>query len=258
MHKGFGLVIFIVVVVILSTAVGGGFILGRMSVSPTNSAITQALFNQNQVSSPAQTAFAKRSYDPKQEIYPGHPLPAELINAPENTLVGFNCDGPYMQNANGQYFWAVQLENETYLKPLAADLSTDVTAANTYLKKIGYKQPAAYLTYCVTENNARYLLAGQPLPGGGAGSDTYIFDLAGGIGGATGGVIKSEPWPYFGCSSILQISQEAMYLFCSAGDGGFSAQAVYKKALLSGEVTPLIKCTSTAKADSENSEISCK
>lgn len=258
MQKGVGLIIFIAVVVILSLAVGGGFLLGRMSTSSSTPSITQALFNQNQTTSAGQTTYSKRSYDPKQEIYPGYPLPAELMNTPENALVGFNCDGPYMQNADGQYFWSVQLENETYLKPLAADLSIDVTAANTYLKKIGYKQPAAYLTYCVTENNARYLLAGQPLSGGGAGSDIYIFDLAGGIGGATGGVIKSEPWPYFGCSSILQISQDAMYLFCSAGDGGFSAQAVYKKALSSGEVTPLIKCTNTAKADSETSETSCK
>ena len=237
MQKGFGLIVFIGVICILLLAAGGGFWLGRNSVilSPVSN-----IANQDPQSSIAPTKFTKRTFDPKREIYPGYSLPGEITNIAEKELVGFNCDGPYTSTSDGLYLWSLQLDGETYLKG------------------VGYQQPAAYITYCLTETGGKYLLVGQPMPGGGAGSDTYIMDLNHGIGGPLGGLVKSEPWPYFGCSSILQITSDAMYVFCSAGDGGFSGQAVYKKKLSTGEVTPLIRCTNTAQPDSEQSIISCQ
>jgi hypothetical protein len=150
------------------------------------------------------------------------------------------------------------LDGEQYLKPISSDLSQVVVDINNYLHGVGYQEFAAYMTYCVTETGQKYLLAGQPVPGGGVGSDTYIFDLAKGIAAFSGEVIKSEAWPYFGCSSILQISSESMYVFCSAGDGGFSAQAIYKKNLTSGEVTPVIKCTDQVGEDLPSSKTTCQ
>lgn len=256
MQKGFGLVIFIIVITLLLLVGGGGFWLGRMSSTSNSSVITPALLNQNQ--SPQQTTFAKRSYDPVKELYPGHPLPQELIAISDDKLIGFNCDGPYMQRSDGQYLWSLELDGENYLKPLSPDVSTQIVNVNNYLRTVGYKQSAAYLTYCVTEAGTPYLLAGQPMPGGGAGSDVYIMDLNHGVAGPLGGVIKSEPWLYFGCSGIMQISQEAVYVFCSAGDGGFSAQAVYKKSLSSPEVVPVIKCRDLLSEDMQTSQVTCE
>lgn len=255
MQKGFGLIVFIGVICILLLVAGGGFWLGRKSI------ILYPVSNitpQDPQSSVAPTKFTKRTFDPKREMYPGYSLPGEITNIAEKELVGFNCDGPYRSTSDGLYLWSLQLDGETYLKPFPSDLTTEVYNLNTYLKRVGYQQPAAYITYCLTETGGKYLLVGQPMPGGGAGSDTYIMDLNHGIGGPLSGLVKSEPWPYFGCSSILQITSDAMYVFCSAGDGGFSGQAVYKKKLSTGEVTPLIRCTNTAQPDSEQSIISCQ
>jgi hypothetical protein len=258
MQKGFGILVLIVVIAGLLLVGGAGFWLGRLSTESFDSGISSVLFNQNQASSSVQTSFIKRSYDPKQEIYPGYSLPAELVNAPEHTLTGFNCDGPYMQNSDGQYFWQVQFDGEVYLKPLSSELYTEMIKVNDYLRGVGTKEPAAYITYCVTETDKKYLLAGQPMLVGGGGSDTYIFDLTSGIGNASSGKITSEPWPYFGCSNILQISQESMYVFCSAGDGGFSGQAIYKKSLISGEISPAIKCINQFTEDLQSSKTSCE
>ncbi len=255
MQKGFGLVIFIMVVFILLLAVGAGFWLGRKSVPTTT--LTD-ITDQNPQGLVTPTKYAKRSFDPKQEIYPGYNLPVEVTNVSESDLIGFNCDGPYMRGMDGQYLWSVELAGERYLKPIQSDLSQVVSDLNNYLLGVGIKEFAAYITYCVTENGGKYLLAGQPLPGGGAGSDTYIMDLNHGIGGPLSGLVKSESWPYFGCSSILQITSDAMYVFCSAGDGGFSGQAIYKKNLSNGEVAPVIRCTNTAQPDIDQSITSCQ
>ncbi len=253
MEKGFGLVIFIVVVFILLAVLGGGFWLGRES----NKIIgTNNLSNQSeQTGTPTSTNFTKRNYDPKKDIYPGFPLPIALTSIAETSLVGFNCDGPYLRNNEGQYLWSVQIDGEAYLKPLNVDVSDKVIKVNDYLTQVGYREMAAYVTYCVTEKGKAYLLAGQPIP---SGSDTYIFDLKQEIGTGGEGIIKSEDWPYFGCSSILQISQDAMDIFCSAGDGGFSGQAIYRKNLLKNEISPLIKCTNQAQPDSETSVTNCQ
>lgn len=257
MQKGFGLVIFIVVVFILLITLGGGFWLGRESnkiIGINNS----GLMEQTETEALSSTNFTKRNYDPKKDIYPGFPLPITLTSIDETSLVGFNCDGPYLRNNEGQYLWSVQIDGEPYLKPLNVDVSDKVIKVNDFLRQVGYREMAAYITYCVTEKGQAYLLAGQPIPRGGAGNDTYIIDLKQEIGMGGEGIIKSEDWPYFGCSSILQISQDAMDIFCSAGDGGFSGQAIYRKNLLKNEISPLIKCTNQAQPDSESSFTNCQ
>lgn len=260
MEKGFGLIIFIVVLALLLVVGGGGFWLGRMSVERSaDPGITAVSNNQNQSTADApQTNFMKRNFDPNLEIFPGHPLPQELTAVSEANLAGFNCDGPYLQQSDGRYLWSVELDGEQYFKPLTGEVINQIVNINNFLTAAGNQQPAAYLTYCVTESGGKYLLAGQPLPGGGAGSDTYIMDLNHGANGPLSGVVKSEPWPYFGCSSILQITQDVMYIFCSGGDGGFSGQAIYKKSLTSASVTPVIKCTNELLEDRESSEINCE
>lgn len=258
MQKGFGLVIFIVVVFILLAVLGGGFWLGRESTKIISINSSSNRTEQTKIADHSSTNFTKRNYDPRKDLYPGFPLPVALTSVDEASLVGFNCDGPYLRNNEGQYLWSVQIDGEAYLKPLTVDLSDKVSKINDYLKQVGYHEMAVYITYCVTEKGAAYLLAGQPIPKGGAGSDTYIIDLNQNNAESAEAVVKSEDWPYFGCSTILQISQDAMDIFCAAGDGGFSGQAIYRKSLVKNEINPLIKCTNQAQPDSDTSVTSCQ
>lgn len=259
MQKGFGLIFILIGVLFILLAAGAGFWWGRRSLPQTNPVITSASLNQNQSTASAQsTTFMKRSFDPTQGLYPEKPLPQEITGVAEENLTGFNCDGPYIQNSDGQYLWSLQLDGEAYLKPLSTDITTEVSNLNNYLKGVGSNQPAVYVTYCVTDAGGKYLLAGQPMTGGGAGSDTYITDLNHGIGGPLSGLIKSEPWPYFGCSNIMQLTKSEMYIACSAGDGGFSGQAIYKKSLSSNQVTTVIKCTNQLSEDMKTSNVTCE
>lgn len=260
MEKGFGLIIFVLIILVLLMAVAGGFWMGRKSLTMgLNNSISSTLTKQNQATSSAQgTVFMKRSFDPTQGFYPDKPLPQEITGVAEQNLVGFNCDGPYMETQTGQYLWGIQLEDGLYYKPMNEELAKFTADTNTNLEQVGTKRPAAYISYCVTENGGKYLLVGQYLGGGGAGTDTHIFDLNHGIGGPLSGLIKSEPWPYFGCSNIMQITKEAMYIACSAGDSGFSGHAIYRKDLFSNQVATVMKCTNQMSEDMTTSNVVCQ
>jgi hypothetical protein len=131
MQKGFGLIFILIGVLFILLAAGAGFWWGRRSLPQTNPVITSASLNQNQSTASAQsTTFMKRSFDPTQGLYPEKPLPQEITGVAEENLTGFNCDGPYIQNSDGQYLWSLQFDGEAYLKPLSTDITTCPTSCH--------------------------------------------------------------------------------------------------------------------------------